>query len=283
MDVMNPDTLTYATPTLTVWPFRTPTLPPATHTNMVLVGAERIWIVDPATPWQDERERMASELTAVLTSDRALAGIVLTHHHADHVGGAAWLAERFGLEVWAHPATQGLVGEKLQVQHVLNEGDVLEGSSAANDRWHVLHTPGHASDHVVLWEPVGKRVVGGDMMASVGTIVIDPADGDMAIYLEQLRRLRALAPTEWVPSHGAVITDPVGRLDHYIQHRLAREAKVLAALTADDEPLLAVTRRAYPELDPRLYPLAARSALAHLIKLRQDGRALGDTHWRRRE
>ncbi len=110
-------------------------------------------------------------------------------------------------------------------------------------------------------------------MAATGTIVIEPPDGDMTTYLVQLERLAALRPTRFVPAHGEIIEDPVERLQHYIAHRLGREAKVLQALTVEPQELRRVTERSYPELQIVLLPLADRSCLAHLLRLQELGQA----------
>ena len=142
-----------------------------------------------------------------------------------------------------------------------------------HDQWQVLHTPGHASGHIVLWQAERRVVVGGDMVAAVGTIIIEPPDGHMATYIAQLERLAMLKPDWWVPAHGPIITDPVGHLEHYVSHRLGREARVVDALGEGAAPLSEVTVRSYPDVPAVLHPLAERSCLAHLIKLSEDGRA----------
>ncbi len=259
---------------LEVLALRTPTLPPATTTNTALVGRRQLWVVDPATPHAAERETLATAIAARLDAGAALAGLVLTHHHRDHVGAAAFLRERFGAPVLAHPRTAALLEGTLAVDRPVVEGDVLEGSAAPDDRWRVLHTPGHASGHVVLWEPTRRLMVAGDMVAAVGTIVVEPPDGHMGTYVAQLRRLADLAPRLLVPAHGDVVDDPVALLERYVAHRLMRERRVAEALEAAPAELATVTRRSYPDVPPALHPLAARSALAHLIKLAEEGRAI---------
>ena len=116
--------------------------------------------------------------------------ILATHHHPDHVGGIAPIARELGLPLWAHAETAAELPE-LEFARLLEDEDeiVLEGPAA--ERWTVLHTPGHAWGHVCLWEEDSGTVVVGDMVATVGTILVAPGDGDMRIYLEQLARLEA--------------------------------------------------------------------------------------------
>ncbi|MGM0576360.1 MAG: MBL fold metallo-hydrolase [Myxococcota bacterium] len=261
---------------------RTPTLPPATTTNTSLVGRRDVWIVDPATPFDEPREVLLGAVDSLEEEGRRPRGIVLTHHHPDHVGATAWLRERLGVPVLAHARTRALLRDSgTPVDEELAEGDVLRGSDGPDDRWEVLHTPGHASGHVVLWEPHRRGMVAGDMVAAEGTVVVEPPDGHMATYVAQLRRLAALGPRWLVPAHGDVIDDPVAVLEGYVAHRLMREGRVLDALAEGPADLRTLTGRSYPELAAALLPLAERSCLAHLVKLEEEGRAgRRDDRWR---
>lgn len=256
-------------------PLLTPTLPPATHTNTYLVGTERLVVVDPATYDDAEREKLRIELERL---DRPVEAIVLTHHHGDHVGSARWLSERTGAPIAAHPITRELLAPRVDVTRTLDDGDTLElGSPEAPFPLRVTFTPGHARGHIVLSDrrPHARAHLVGDMVASVGTIIIDPPDGDMAEYLRQLRRLIDYGPSVLFPAHGMPILDGVAKLEQYIAHRLGREAKVRAALeahggSATPAELLPV---AYADTPEFLWPLAERSCLAHLLKLVHDGAA----------
>ena len=257
---------------LSVVPLRSPTLPPATHTNMVLVGQQAVWVVDPATHHEEERELALAAVEQVRQQGRRCEGIVLTHHHGDHIAAADWLSGATGLPILAHPITTKLLDGLLSLEGVLREGDILDGGGEGH-RWSVYHTPGHASGHIVLHEPVRGWLIGGDMVAAEGTIVIEPPDGHMSTYLEQLQRLETLSPSRLVPSHGEVVEDPVGLFQHYRRHRLMRESRVLAALEDVPQPLQTLTALSYPELPTAMHPLASRSCLAHLIRLEEQGQA----------
>jgi len=268
--------MTYSlAPDLEVLALRTPTLPPATATNTVFVGA---FVIDPATPHDAERQTLLAAVLAAKERGRPVRAIVLTHHHRDHVGAAVWLASEAGLPIWAHARTAELLTGAIVVDRALAPGDDLDG-------WTVLHTPGHASGHIVLHDAARGFLVVGDMVATVGTIIVDPPDGHMASYLASLAALRALGANIVIPAHGAPIIglpEVHAHFTHYITHREAREARVLAALGESPAALPDVTRRAYPELAPFLLPLACRSALAHLEKLADEGRAVAVAGgWRR--
>jgi ribonuclease/clavin/mitogillin len=255
-------------------PLKTPTLPPATHTNTVIVGRRTCWIVDPAPEDAEERQKLLAIVEALPETGRAAQGIVLTHHHRDHVGAATWLRARTGLKIHAHARTPNLLTASSTVDIVLNEGERLAGSDADDDQWDILHTPGHASDHIVLWQKRTRTLIGGDMVASIGTIIVQPPDGEMGTYIGNLARLRDLQPERIVPSHGEVINDAIEHLQKYIDHRLRREAKVLASLKRSPRDLSTITAHAYVELNPVFHVLAAHSCRAHLIKLVDEGRAV---------
>ncbi len=259
-------------------PLRTPTLPPATHTNVYIVGAGELAVVDPASPWPEEQETLERRLDELRAAGVGrVVEILLTHHHPDHVGAAARLAARLAVPVAAHAVTADLVRPMIRVDRTLDEGTPLRYGPATLDP---LFTPGHAPGHLVFVERESRAVIAGDMVASVGTIIIDPPEGDMRLYLASLERLRRLDARLLLPAHGPPIADPERLLAYYVAHRLEREGRVVDALAAGAAPVAELVPRAYPDVAPPIYPLAARSLLAHLEKLRAEGRAVErDGQW----
>jgi glyoxylase-like metal-dependent hydrolase (beta-lactamase superfamily II) len=160
----------------------------------------------------------------------------------------------------------------------------LDGESiAAGDTMlRALHTPGHAPDHFCFLDETTRDVFCGDLARRGGTIVI-PASvgGNLVQYLASLQRIRALQPRRLLPGHGPVI-DNAGRLiDEYLQHRVEREGEVLAGLRSGATSVEALVQRIYTNLHPTVVRAAADSVLAHLIKLRDEGRAVEqDGEWR---
>ncbi len=209
---------------------RTPTLPPATHTNSYALGSRDVVLVEPATPYEDEQREWIAWARALASAGRNLVAIVATHHHIDHVGGIDVLAKELALPIWAHADTASQID--MPVARMLADGDAIVLDGPAPETWRVLHTPGHAWGHVCLWNEDDRAVVGGDMVASVGTILIAPGDGDMRIYLEQLERLAGLDATLALPAHGEPIDEPSALFKHYVAHRLKREAKIVAPVGA---------------------------------------------------
>jgi glyoxylase-like metal-dependent hydrolase (beta-lactamase superfamily II) len=266
-----------------LFPARTPTLPPATHTNSYALGGSDVLLVEPATPYDDERAEWLAWARGLVSQGRHLIALVATHHHPDHVGGAAFLSRELGVPLWAHERTvarlmepsapAGAAGAK--IERTLADGDAIDLAGPTPQRWRVLHTPGHAPGHVCLHEERAGVAVVGDMVASEGTILIEPRDGDMAEYLAQLDRLAGLGAAVALPAHGQPIDEPAKLFRHYVAHRLARESKVLAALAASPgaSEISALVPVVYADTPPFLWPIAAMSLEAHLLKLEREGRA----------
>jgi glyoxylase-like metal-dependent hydrolase (beta-lactamase superfamily II)/8-oxo-dGTP pyrophosphatase MutT (NUDIX family) len=259
-----------------VVPLRTPTLPPATHTNCLLLGDEELWVVDPGSPYPEEQATLEKTLALLHEEGRRAVGILLTHHHQDHVGGAAELARKLQLPVAATTQTAELLD--FRVDRVVRDGEALPVGPRG---WKCLHLPGHTRGHLCLLEEGSGAVVAGDLVAGIGTVIVDPPEGDMLDYLASLRRLLQLGPGVIYPAHGPVVPAGVDQLRGYLQHRLQREELVLQALrTLGTATPAELVPPSYPDVQPEVYPLAERSLLAHLAKLVKEGRACMDDRGR---
>ena len=247
-------------------PLRTPTLPPATHTNCLLLGDDELWVVDPGSPWKDEQAILRETLDKLAAEGRKAVGVLLTHHHHDHSSGATAL----GLPIAATRKTAERLDFK--IDRIVEDGERFEVGPRG---WRALHLPGHTRGHLCLIENGSGAVVAGDLVAGIGTVIVDPPEGDMADYLQSLDRLMAKGPGAIYPAHGPVIPAGAAKLAEYKQHRLERELLVVAALAKHGRATATeLVPDAYPELKPDMYPLAERSLLAHLYKLVREGRAL---------
>lgn len=258
---------------------RTPTLPPATHTNTWLVGEGRITVVDPASPWEDEQARLFDVLWERVSAGESVERIFLTHHHHDHVSGAVDLQRRLQelghqVPIVAHALTAELLADRVPVQETVADGARLDCGGRVLE---ALHTPGHAPGHLVLHDLESGVMIAGDMVAGVGTIVLDPTEGDLQHYLDSLQRMEDRDPTALLPAHGPVLEHPRAVLSFYRAHRNSRSDQIRVALgqLGQSSPL-ELAPEVYPELPPEHHPLAAAQILTHLRWLRDHGLAVED-------
>ncbi|MDR7534982.1 MAG: MBL fold metallo-hydrolase [Armatimonadota bacterium] len=239
-----------------------------TGTNTYLVAGDGIAVIDPGP---DDARHVAAVLAA--TGGRAVRWILVSHRHVDHAPAAAALARATGAPVAA------LAGSAVPHDRGLRDGETVAGPGYTLQ---ALHTPGHASDHLCFLLREERALFAGDLVAQGGTVVIAPPDGDMAAYLASLERVRALDLARLYPGHGEPVDDPAALLGEYIEHRLARERQIIAALRGGPRRIEGLVAAIYTEVPQALHPVAAKSVLAHLLKLRAEGRVAGeeDGVWR---
>jgi glyoxylase-like metal-dependent hydrolase (beta-lactamase superfamily II)/8-oxo-dGTP pyrophosphatase MutT (NUDIX family) len=198
--------------------------------------------------------------------------ILTTHTHVDHSPAAALLKAATGALVMGRPRPhEGNQDHSYAPDRVLADGDrlSLDGFSLR-----AIHTPGHASNHLCYLLEETKMLFTGDHVMQGSTVVINPPDGDMRVYLASLERLLALEVAIFAPGHGYLIGAPHKEVKRLVAHRLAREAKVTAALRRQGPATLEeLVVEVYDEVSPRLHPVAMRSLAAHLDKLVAEGRA----------
>jgi len=263
-------------PDIAVVAVRTPTLPPATHTNSWVLGRGSLTVVDPASPYEEERARLYTALRARRANGDRVERLFLTHHHHDHVAGTVDLRDRLAADgqpvtVAAHPITADLLEGKIEVTETIEDGDTL---AIADRPFRAVFTPGHAPGHLALHDAATGSIVAGDMVAGIGTIVLDPAEADLEQYLASLERLRALGAQRLLPAHGPVLMHPDTVLSFYVAHRHQRSDQIRAALQVGGEATPAeLAPRIYPDLDPLLLPIAAAQITTHLRWLAQHGLA----------
>ncbi|MCU0968690.1 MAG: MBL fold metallo-hydrolase [Rubrivivax sp.] len=201
--------------------------------------------------------------------------ILVTHTHRDHSPGAALLAAATGAPVYGrrarYPEWQDPTFDPARE---LADGERIVLGPAASLR--VIHTPGHASNHLCFLLEQERLLFTGDHVMQGSTVVINPPDGDMTAYLRALEALLAVDLDWLAPGHGFLVAEPPAVLRGLIAHRRRREARVHEALRAVapggatiDELLPEV----YADVPAALHPMARRSLFAHLLKLRDDGAA----------
>jgi glyoxylase-like metal-dependent hydrolase (beta-lactamase superfamily II)/8-oxo-dGTP pyrophosphatase MutT (NUDIX family) len=243
-------------------------------TNSYLVGGGTSWTAIDPGPAIAAHVQALQRVTASLAPGARIERILVTHTHRDHSPGAMPLAAATGAPVFgcvaAHPEWQD---DTFEPTRELAHGERLALAPGITLR--VLHTPGHASNHLCYLFEEEKMLFTGDHVMQGSTVVINPPDGDMAAYLRALEALLD-EDLEWLaPGHGFLVAHPHSVLRALIAHRLRREAKVVAALQRQASPAgaKALVPAVYDDVPAALHGLAERSLLAHLIKLEGDGRA----------
>lgn len=268
-------------PGIAVIPCRTRTLPPATHTNAVLVGTSHRYLVDPAAETPAEREMLFGMVDRLLGPGDRLAGVLVTHHHPDHIGSVAAASSRYGVPVGAHPETFARIPPAPGGAKPLAEGDTLALGEApdgsAGWRLDVRFVPGHAPGHLAFVESRYGAMVVGDMVSSLSSIIISPEDGDLGHYMQSLRRLAAECRGIVYPGHGVPVVAGADLLRRQVRHREAREKSLLEALDPEPATLGTIGLRVYPTSEvPRRGPVRQLAELAlssGLLKLEREGRA----------
>jgi ribonuclease/clavin/mitogillin len=248
-------------------------LPPSTHTNAYLVGGNPAYLLDPGASAAEEQGHLFAALAG-----RRLAAVVLTHHHPDHIGAAKVCAERYGVPILAHPLTAQALSGKIEVQRLVNDGDRLDLGTAPDGKshWHLqaMHTPGHAPGHLAFWEPRYRLLFAGDMISTLSSVLIPPPpEGDLAAYLDSLRRLQTLPARLLLPAHGSPSARPAFLLEQTLAHRQEREEELLQALSGGPRTASELALELYRGLPAELMRFAEMQVRAGLHKLQREGRA----------
>lgn len=258
------------------FPVRTPTRPPATHTNAYIIHTAReLVVIDPGSPYEEEQAALAALIDELASEGRSVREIILTHFHPDHVGGVNALSEHLGgsVAVAAHSLTAEPLRGAIRVDRLIEDGDVIELDGAPPITLRALHTPGHTRGHLCFYDERTGAVLTGDNIVGLGSVLIDPPEGDMRDYLKSLERLRSLPHlTVLFGGHGPAMGNPRAKIDEYIAHRLEREANILKVVREGACTPQEIVARVYTDVSPKAHAMAERAVLAHLEKLEADKR-----------
>ncbi len=270
-------------------PLKSPTIPPATHTNCYILGSDIFIVIDPATDNETDRIMLSERIQKKIDTGSKPLGVILSHHHIDHIGAAEYLRETFGFQIFAHSQTIQLLQKQMRIDEEIITLKPIDDSPEKKHIQHLQHpileqllsdwqlflTPGHAPGHICFFHKEHGYLIVGDMVASVGTILIEPQDGNMRQYIESLHFLKSLQSRYAFPAHGNPIDNPSNYFEFYIQHRLFREQKVLNSLSHDTPKNLdELVKQAYNDVSSRIYGIAKLSLESHLIKLIEEKRVL---------
>jgi len=238
-------------------------------TNTYLVGIDEVAVIDPGP---DEKRHIDAIIGASMRE--RVRWVLLTHTHPDHAPGTARLVKATGAEVLAY-------GKRLDKDstivpdRVIGDGDSIEGTEFGLQ---VLHTPGHAPNHLCfLLEEERVLFTGDTVLDGMFSVVSPNRGGDMTQYLATLARLEKLRVSRLAPGHGDVIDEPRPRVQEYVAHRNDRERQVLKLLKAGPAriPDMVGTLYADRELHPKLIEAAGWQLHAHLLKLKAEGKVAG--------
>lgn len=278
-------------PNYICFPVRTPTRPPATHTCCYLIHtSQEIMVVDPGSPYEDEQQTLAECLDEMIAEGRRVKEIIITHLHPDHIGGVNALKAHLGgaVPVAAHRQTAEALNEihsdvhgEIHVGRLIEDGDVITLEGNPQIRLKALHTPGHARGHLCFHDADRGVLLTGDNIVGVGSVLIDPPEGNMPDYLHSLDRMRSLPNLSvLLGGHGPAVATPYKKIDEYISHRLERERNILEAVRNGATDPRQIVAKVYTDVSPKAYSMAERAVLAHLEKLRDDGLVRNDDeHW----
>lgn len=251
---------------LVVVPLRTQAMPPAAWTNSALLGEQEFYIFDPGGP---DVSTLLTEINNYEAQGRELKGVVLSHHHPDHIDGYHALGLSH-LPLWCHPVTAELLPSDFPAPLPLLDGDTLSLGESLTLRAHF--TPGHAPGHLAFEIPQTRTLLAGDMISSLSSIVIPSDNGDLRQYLSSLEKLKNLNCNLIVPSHGPPYgrdCDPFGQA---ILHRAKREEQVFRLIGPQPQSPDELTHAIYRGLDSRLFPAARANVRHHLWKLRDENK-----------
>ena len=256
------------------FPVRTPTKPPATHTNCYLIyNSGEILILDPGSPYEDEQHALAACIDELISEGRKVREIVLTHLHPDHVGGVNSLRAHLGesVQVAAHIETAQRLSD-ITVDRLIHDKEAIKLDGDPQIILHALHTPGHARGHLCFHEEQTGVLITGDNIVGLGSVLIDPPEGNMREYLDSLQRVRTLPNLSVLfGGHGPAMANPYKKIDEYIAHRHEREARILEAVRSGAATPKEIVARVYTDVSPKAHAMAERAVLAHLDKLEADG------------
>ena len=246
-----------------------------TGTGTYIVGRGTVAVIDPGPDQDGHLQALLAALDGEIVSH-----ILVTHHHSDHSPLARPLAKVTGATIHGRRAPHlAEVSPDVMVEAGDDEGfrpdiEIADGAVFEGPGWtlRAVTTPGHTSNHVCFALAEENALFSGDHVMGWSTTVITPPDGDMGDYFASLEKVKAMGFDTLWPTHGSPVREVEPFIRAYADHRRAREAQVLAALSQGPITIKAMVPTLYAAVDPRLHAAAAMSVLAHMLLLVKQGR-----------
>lgn len=232
-------------------------------TNTYLIGRPA-YVIDPGPP----DERHVQDVLAAGRELGGIAGIALTHRHLDHAGCAQELRTLAEAPLAACAQRAGAQAFEPEADALVLDVELSEGDAFGPLR--TYETPGHAADHLSFL--AGTVLFCGDTVLGEGSVFVPPSGGSMGAYLDSLRKLQTLSLTALCPGHGPVVWDPRRKLEEYVEHRLDRERRLVAALEQGLRSTEDLLDAVWDDAPAALRPAAALTLEAHLDKLEREHR-----------
>ena len=231
-------------------------------TNTYLVGKEEVTVIDPGPAMQEH-------IDVITAAAPNIKQILVTHTHPDHSPGVRLLKENLDIPAYGMLTNSSKNQDQtFSPERILDDGEVFQEEEFSIE---VVHTPGHASNHLCFILKEEKLIFTGDYIMNGSTVVIGPPDGNMKQYIQSLEKLKDYDIEKIAPGHGELLENPHEVADWIINHRLEREKKVFQALQeATKGTPDTLVEKVYDDVDSSLFPIAKASLLAHLIKLEED-------------
>jgi glyoxylase-like metal-dependent hydrolase (beta-lactamase superfamily II) len=253
-----------------------------TGTQTYLVGEGEVGVIDPGPDLPEHLDAIHAA-----TQGERIAAILCTHTHRDHSPASRPLAAATGAPIIGcaplaldddGPRADASFDFDYAPDRVLADGDAVEGSG-----WRLVAvaTPGHTSNHLCFALDGTGALFTGDHVMGWSTTVVSPPDGDMAAYMKSLDLLLKREDRIYFPAHGPAVEKPHSHVRGLVAHRRMREQQILRRLGEGEGHIPAMVEAMYKGTDPRLFPAAGRSVLAHLVDLEARGLVRSDGEaWR---